>query len=227
MQGTILVFFKKKRLPPSGMEAVFRKIFHAVLEISEAGSILSADLFQNGKPKRRKVFRRNPAGVTKMKKCVVLFLCALTFGIFAQDVNLLKNADWRIYTPSDKVSVIDRQNGTFSFVGTADFKKGGAIQKVFLNQTEPKAITFSAESKCEDVKGNTANNYTIYLDLCHTDNSFTFGVKAAFKNGTHDWEKVQGSYTPSKPVKFINYYVLFRNVEGKAQVRNVILTQAK
>lgn len=133
-----------------------------------------------------------------MKKLAVLFLFALTLGIFAQDANLLKNASWRLYSQADKTSVIDRQNGTFSFVGTAEFKKAGVIQIVVLNQTEPKAITFTAESKCEDVKGNTANNYVIYLDILHTDNTYTFGVQANFKNGTHDWEKVQYTYTPKK-----------------------------
>ena len=162
-----------------------------------------------------------------MKKLAVLFLFALTLGIFAQDANLLKNANWRLYSQADKTSVIDRQNGTLSFVGTAEFKKAGVIQIVVLNQTEPKAITFSAESKCEDVTGNTANNYVIYLDILHTDNTYTFGVQASFKNGTHDWEKVQLTYKPKKPIKSINYYVLFRNVEGKAQFRNVTLTQAK
>lgn len=162
-----------------------------------------------------------------MKKLAVLFLCALTLGIFAQDANLLKNANWRLYAKNDKISVIDKTNGTFSFVGTANFKRAGVIQNIVLNQTEPKAISFSAESKCEDVTGNTANNYCIYLDLVHPDNTFTFGVKADFKNGTHDWEKVQLTYTPKKPVKSVNYYVLFRNVEGKAQFRNLTLTQAK
>lgn len=162
-----------------------------------------------------------------MKKLAVLFLFALTLGIFAQDANLLKNASWRLYAKNDKTSVIDKENGTFSFVGTAEFKKAGVIQIVVLNQTEPKAITFTAESKCEDVKGNTANNYVIYLDILHTDNTYTFGVQASFKNGTHDWEKVQYTYTPKKPIKTVNYYVLFRNVEGKAQFRNITLTQAK
>lgn len=103
----------------------------------------------------------------------------------------------------------------------------GVVQGVVLNQTAPKAITFSAESKATDVKGTAGANYCLYLDITLADGSKVWGRLANFKAGTHDWEKAQTTYTPAKPIKSLNYYVLFRKMTGEASFRNMTLTQAK
>ena len=85
------------------------------------------------------------------------------------------------------------------------------------------SLTFGAESKAEKVTGNAPNNYCVYLDLTFTDKTRLFGQIASFKTGTHDWEKASKTIKLAKPVKSISYYVLFRNVEGKASFRNAFL----
>ena len=94
-----------------------------------------------------------------------------------------------------------------------------------LNQAEAKTIEISAESKAEDVSGNADSNYSIYMDIVHPDGTKTYGVIAVFNTGTHDWEKASLSYTPAKPVKSLNYYLLFRNKTGKVWFKNVVLIQ--
>lgn len=98
-------------------------------------------------------------------------------------------------------------------------------QTVVLNQTEIKSISFSAESKAENVSGDSDDFYSIYLNLVYMDGSRKNGISYKFKAGTHDWEKGQGTFTPDKPIKSILYVLLFRKHLGKIWFRNAVLTE--
>ncbi|MEI8244942.1 MAG: hypothetical protein WCI51_03880 [Lentisphaerota bacterium] len=149
--------------------------------------------------------------------------CGCMFSVIGQDAgtNLLKT--WNLY--GAKGSTVIENDGNIACECKGEKDSSGVKQSVELNQTEAKTIEFSAESKAEDVSGNADSNYSIYLDIEHTDGSKTYGVIAVFNTGTHEWEKASLSYTPSRPVKSLNYYLLFRNKTGKVWFKNVVLIQ--
>lgn len=103
-------------------------------------------------------------------------------------------------------------------------KDGGVLREVVLDQKEVKPISFSAESKAENVSGLPDNSYSIYLDIVHPDGTCTNTITAKFNTGTHDWEKVYLSYIPRKPIKLIRFCLLFRNKTGKVWFRNATLS---
>ncbi len=159
---------------------------------------------------------------------VFTMICALAVSLSAQE-NLLKNDKWKKFANTDQVTcTIDSKTGEMQFVNNAPKLRNGAIQYVVLNQTAAAPITFGGEAKCENVSAKSTIDYGLYMDIVHTDNSSTYGIRVSFPGGTvADWTKVTKTYTPAKPVKRINFYVLFRNITGKAEVRNVTLTQGK
>ena len=157
---------------------------------------------------------------------VAAMICGLAMGVIAQEANLLKN-NWKLYAGT-KTTVIDAKTGVITCKNTEPNTTAGVVQfGVVLNQTAPKAITFSGESEAANVKGNVYANYCLYIDLTLADGSKVWGRLANFKAGTHDWEKTQATYTPAKPIKSLNYYVLFRKMTGEASFRNITLTQAE
>jgi hypothetical protein len=133
--------------------------------------------------------------------------------------NLLKGK-WKIY--GKKTTTIDK-SGVIACVNKTKKDIGGVVKGVSLNQKTAQPIYFSAESKAENVVGSANSKYSIYLDITHTDGSHTYGVIAKFKTGTHDWQKVERTFTPKKPIKYVNYYLLFRWRTGNAWFRNAML----
>ncbi len=160
-----------------------------------------------------------------MKIMAAAVIAGLTMAIMAQEGNLLSEK-WNIYAKSTTTQ-IDEKTKEITCKNEAPKTISGVVQTVMLNQEAPKAITFSVESKATDVQGTLLSNYCVYLDLGMLDGTNVFGRTAVFKGGTHDWEKAELTYTPEKPIKRVNYYILFRNVTGEASFRNPILTQAK
>ena len=84
-----------------------------------------------------------------------------------------------------------------------------------------------SESRSENAVGTAPNNYCIYLDITHSDNTKTYAVMVPFKTGTNDWTKAEKTYTPKKSVKEVKYYLLFRKMTGKAEFRNAVLKQTE
>ena len=155
---------------------------------------------------------------------IAVLACGCVFSVLGQDngANLLKT--WNFYGTKD--STVIQADGIIACECKIEKDSSGVNQSVVLDQKEAKAIEFSAESKAENVSGDMEpGNYAIYLDIVHPDGSSTYGVTAAFKTGTHDWEKASLSYTPTKPIKSLTYYLLFRNKTGKVWFKNAVLIQ--
>ncbi|MCW3060997.1 MAG: hypothetical protein JWQ02_2818, partial [Capsulimonas sp.] len=93
---------------------------------------------------------------------------------------------------------------------------GGAFVAWNVNQTRTLPILISGWSKALDVDGVTDNDYSVYVDVNYTDGSSLWGQTAPFETGTHDWKRQQLMLFPSKPVKSLNIYALFRNHTGTA-----------
>jgi len=85
---------------------------------------------------------------------------------------------------------------------------------VELNQTQPNHIVVSGWSKAKDVDGQANGDYSVYVDLTYMDGSNLWGQISAFETGDHDWQQRHLVIVPSKPVRSINVYAIFRNHTG-------------
>ncbi len=86
----------------------------------------------------------------------------------------------------------------------------GASQTVVLNQTEPEPLVARAWTKAENVTGEPGPNYSLYIDLTYADGTTGWGFVVPAKTGTHDWELLQQTITPPKPVTALSYHLLLR-----------------
>ena len=155
---------------------------------------------------------------------IAVMACGCVFSVFGKDneANLL--AKWNL--SGNEGGTVIQDDGVIACVCKNEKDASGVSQGITLDQKEAKPIEFSAESKAENASGDLdPNNYAIYLDIAHPDGTYTYGVKVGFKTGTHDWEKASLSYTPTKPIKSLSYYLLFRNKTGKVWFKNAVLIQ--
>jgi hypothetical protein len=156
---------------------------------------------------------------------ILACLCLLPAAALAQtgiSSNLLKQ--WSLFGASN--TTLLQPDGVAAVTLKAESEAGGINQMVVLDQIQPRAIRFSAECKAEGVSGEpAANNFSIYIDLTHPDGTKTYSVTAPFKTGSYDWQSFSGVHTPTKPIKSLLCYVLFRKKTGKAWFRNVALVQ--
>ena len=95
----------------------------------------------------------------------------------------------------------------------------GVLQPVELRQTKPEPIFAVAYSKAEAVKGPASDGYSLYLDIQHTDGTTTFAQFSTFDVGTHDWQRREVYFMPSKPISVVRFHLLFRKYAGKAWFR--------
>ena len=162
-----------------------------------------------------------------MKHLLVRALLSAALFLGAAEKNLLP-AKFAIYgKKSDNCETIVQKNGQVDcFIKNKDVKDKnmtGCVYSVRFPKAVTGTLTFGAESKGEKVVGRVDGNYCIYLDLTYADGTRLYGQIVSFKNGTNDWNKVTRTIKLAKPVKSLSYYVLFRNVEGKASFRNAFL----
>lgn len=87
----------------------------------------------------------------------------------------------------------------------------GALQIISLNQTEPRPLHFSGWSKAENVTGFPDSDYSLYLDMLYTDNTWLYGQVLGFDTGSHGWQFLEGVIVPTKPVMSVYVYCLLRN----------------
>ncbi|NUQ00320.1 MAG: hypothetical protein HUU35_10760 [Armatimonadetes bacterium] len=90
----------------------------------------------------------------------------------------------------------------------------GVSQSLTLNQTEPLPLLVTGYSRAEGVNGRPDPHYSIYCDLEYTDGTPLWGQTASFSTGTHGWQRRQVLITPTKPIKHVTVYALFREHRG-------------
>lgn len=90
----------------------------------------------------------------------------------------------------------------------------GATATITLNQAAPRPILITGWSKAESVGGFRNNDYSVYVDLVHTDGTPLWGQTAPFSVGTHDWQRRQVLVFPTKPIKRLLVHALFRHHTG-------------
>lgn len=83
-----------------------------------------------------------------------------------------------------------------------------------VGQERPEPIYMAAQSLAKDVTGSMDSGYAIYADLIYADDTPEWGVSVPFHIGTHEWEKVEKTFIPEKPIKSMTFYLLFRGHTG-------------
>lgn len=137
--------------------------------------------------------------------------------------DLLKADAWRPYGQGFR-----RDGDAFVCDNGADAKvQRGASQTVVLNQAAPEPIVATCWSKAENVGGSAGGDYSLYLDLLYADGTPLWGQIAAFRGGSHDWQRGQVTIFPAKPVKSLTFYLLLRGRTGKAWFREPHLSVLK
>ena len=108
-------------------------------------------------------------------------------------------------------------------------RSGGVAFSVTVDQTRPEPIFFAAESEADDVGGGSNSDYAMYTDLVYTDGTPEWGIAVPFAVGSHGWERGTKTFTPTKPVRSLTFYLLMRNHTGVVRFRNpeVRLVQRK
>ncbi len=103
-----------------------------------------------------------------------------------------------------------RQGGHCLKMERRDAKQPAGVNQTLTVAQQPKAVRVSAWSKAEGVSGASDRDYALYVDIYYTDGSAKYGNTATFATGTHDWQRVELTITPDKPVRNINVYLLLR-----------------
>ena len=104
----------------------------------------------------------------------------------------------------------------------------GAYQTIVLNQTKPQTLKLSGWSKAQGVTGSSDGDYSVYLDILYTNNTWLYGQIIPFSMGTHDWEYQEAFIMPALPIKQLSCYILFRNSHaGTAWFDDITLAQVQ
>ncbi len=111
-----------------------------------------------------------------------------------------------------------------------------ATQRIVLNQEYPALITAGCESRAEGVAGNLAYEYSFMLKIVFTDGttnwldwvpfndgSLHYSDYVPFSNGDHSWEKRELHLHYAKPVREIDFELIFNNHTGAAEFRSFFL----
>ncbi len=166
-----------------------------------------------------------------MKKIVIAMLtvCCMATAWSTEDGKNLLTKKWRPYKSGVGKVVIGKDGVIACELAESGQKNAsGTFQVITLNQKTPKAIFVSAECKTEKVSGKTSSNFSIYMDIKHTDGSSSYGKGLKFTPGTYDWKKFSTTYIPEKPIQSIRFYLLLRRTNfGKAWLKNVLCKEVE
>jgi len=139
-----------------------------------------------------------------------------------EEENLLKPTAWRALEEGYR-----GEGSVFSCDNGANARgRRGVLQRVVLNQQRDQPIVASAWSKAEGVTGTIDSDYALYLDLEFDDGTELWGQVAAFRTGTHGWQREEVVLFPEKPIKSVDFNLLFRDQAGKAWFREPVLRPA-
>jgi hypothetical protein len=95
-------------------------------------------------------------------------------------------------------------------------KERGAQIKVELKQQRAVPILVTGWSKADQAQGAKSEDYALYIDAEYMDGTPLWGQIAAFRAGTHDWQRRQVLLIPTKPLKSMTVIALFRSHTGTA-----------
>ena len=133
---------------------------------------------------------------------------------------------WENFNPKNPYTVVTDESNTLRVSGKSDGKIAFGLKQTIEYLTPSiKPINISGWSRASDVKRGA--EYCIFLDILHSDGSWTYSVRAKWQFGTHGWEAAEFSYRPKKPVKKIFYFILLRKNSGSAMFKDLSLTRGE
>lgn len=148
------------------------------------------------------------------------------YSIKDSDKNLLQNGNfeiadnnliqsWLFYKNGYKIAT-GRNSSISAYCKNEQIdNESGISQRVELNQKVAMPILICGWSKAVNVSGSKDPGYSIYVDIIYQDNTPLWGQTAEFNTGIHDWEMQELTIVPSKPVKYLTVYGIFRNHTGE------------
>ncbi len=93
-------------------------------------------------------------------------------------------------------------------------QSSGITQQLDLQQQEPRPVVISAWSRAENVSGKVDSGYSLFVDATCNDGSALSALSARFPTGTHAWQRATLNITPTKPIRVLKLYLLFRGHAG-------------
>jgi hypothetical protein len=79
--------------------------------------------------------------------------------------------------------------------------------KIEYDKPDKTPVVFGGWSRSDNVD---AAEYCMYLDIWYADGELVYGQRAAWSQGTHDWEEVKGVFVPLRPIKKISCHAFLR-----------------
>ena len=89
----------------------------------------------------------------------------------------------------------------------AEAVNAGLWKEFVYDKPTTQPVIFSGWSRAEDAD---FAEYSVFLDLWYADGEAVWGKFAAFRQGTHDWERAAGAFVPAKPIMKIQMFALAR-----------------
>ena len=109
-----------------------------------------------------------------------------------------------------------RRGSRAVYCRNAESLRRGIGQRVVLEQERPLPLLVSGWSKALEVSGGRDSEYSLYVDLIYDDDEEVWGQHAPFDTGTHDWQEGRLLIRPTKPIRELSVYGLFRGHTGEA-----------
>ncbi len=100
----------------------------------------------------------------------------------------------------------------------------GVYFEVNLDQQQPAPVVASGWSRAENVAGASPGGYSLWVDIEFTDGTHSWGNHVPFDPGAEDWQHRQMAIAPSRPIRWIRVFGLFRGHTGTAWFDDYSLT---
>ncbi len=134
---------------------------------------------------------------------------------------------WRAYGDGfEEVEGVARNGQRSAGCTNEAGQEHGLTQTVVVRQQDAAPLVARAWSRADGVTGDDSIDYSLYLDLVHTDGTSTWGHVTPFRTGTHDWQQAEVVIGPEKPVQTVTLNLLLRRQHtGQAWFDDVFLGQ--
>jgi len=86
----------------------------------------------------------------------------------------------------------------------------GASQAIVVDQKQATPLIARAWTKAAGGTGDRDKDYSLYIDLKYVDGTPGWGFMVAAETGTHDWQLLEQTIRPEKPVRSLSFHLLFR-----------------
>ncbi len=138
---------------------------------------------------------------------------------------------WRILgdLESGEVRIVTHADGNRTLRVCSHGKAGtrGMVQYVHFETPCMEPLVFGGSAlvheTAEPVHGAKRQDFDIYLDIFYEDGTPLWGQKVRFELSGDEWQKDQNIIWPEKPIRKIEFFVLFRDFSGDVEFDDIFL----